>query len=100
VLAAFGIPSELGEIQWPSAFRLLPPDKRDLLKKLESQLKIAATQAVNGNASPIVLREAKNTIDELRDWLRERQANMAESTNQEGDRFLLRLTESVHAMSP
>ena len=100
VLAAFGIPSEAGEVQWPSAFRLLPPDKRDLLKKLESQLKIAATQAVNGNATPVVLREAKNTIDELRDWLRERQPNMAENTNQDADRFLRRLTESIQAMSP
>ena len=34
VLAAFGVPSEFGEVQWPSAFRLLPPDKRELLPKL------------------------------------------------------------------
>ena len=100
VLAAFGIPNEFGEVIWPSAFRLLSPDKRGLLKTLEAQLKIAAEQAVNGNPSSIMLRQAKSSIDELKTWLSDHQPNIGESQYQDADRFLRGLTESVHRMEP
>ena len=92
VLAAFGIPFEFGEVQWPIAFRLMPPNlQRDLLDQLESQLKIVASQALAGNVSPVLLRETKNTIDHVKLWLRDRQPYMAEVTYQEADAFLQRL---------
>jgi len=98
-LKAFGIPVEFGEVKWPLALRLMPPDvKRDLLDKLESQMKIAANQAVSGNASQVVLRETKSTIDNVRGWLRGRRANMAEPTYQDGDAFLRQLEDSLRRM--
>jgi len=100
VLAAFGIPSEFGEITWPSAFRLLPPDQRAEVKTLEAQLKVAANQAVNGNPSPIVLRQTKTSIDGLRAWFSDHQSNIAESQYQDADRFLRRLTDALHRMEP
>jgi hypothetical protein len=98
-LKAFGIPVEFGEVKWPLALRLMPPDtKRDLLDKLESQMKIAANQAINGNASQTLLRETKNTIDSVKWWLRGRRSNMSENTYQDGDGFLRQLEESLRRM--
>jgi len=95
-LKAFGIPVEFGEVKWPLALRLMPPEtKRDLLDKLDSQMKLAANQAVNGNASQTPLRETKSTIDSVKWWLRGRQSNISESTYQDGDAFLRQLEESL-----
>jgi hypothetical protein len=98
-LKAFGIPVEFGEVKWPLALRLMPPDsKRDLLDKLESQMKIAANQAINGNASQTLLRETKNTLDSVKWWLRGRRSSMADNTYQDGDAFLRQLEESLRRM--
>jgi len=98
-LSAFGIPVEFGAVKWPLAMRLMPPDvKRDLLDKLESQMKVVASQAVSGNASQPLLRETKSTIDNVRGWLRGRRSNMAESTYQDGDTFLRNLEDSLRRM--
>jgi len=98
-LKAFGIPVEFGEVKWPLALRLMPPDaKQDLLDKLESQMKLAANQAVSGNASQTLLRETKSTIDSVKWWLRGRRSNISESTYQDGDAFLRQLEESLRRM--
>ena len=98
-LKAFGIPVEFGEVKWPLALRLMPPDtKRDLLDKLESQMKLASNQAINGNASQALLRETKSTIDSVKWWLRGRRSNISESTYQDGDAFLRQLEESLRRM--
>ena len=101
MLKAFGIPVEFGQVQWPLALRTMPPDtKRDLLDKLEAQMKIAASQAINGNASQVLLRETKNTIDSAKWWLRGRRSTMPESTYQDGDAFLRQLEDSLRRMEP
>jgi hypothetical protein len=98
-LAAFGVPVESGEIQWPLALRLMPPDaKRDLLDKLASQMKLAANQALNGNASQALLREANSTIGGVKQWLRDRRPNISDSTYEDGDRFLRRLEDALRRM--
>jgi len=98
-LKAFGIPVEFGEVKWPLALRLMPPDaKRDLLDKLESQMKIAANQAINGNASQVLLRETKNTLDSVKWWLRGRRSNIPENTYDDGDAFLRQLEDSLRRM--
>jgi hypothetical protein len=99
VFAAFGIPEENGDIQWPTAFRLMPPEqKRDLLKKAQAQLLIAGTQAVGGKVNPLMLKEATQSVENLRRWLRSRQTNMAEPTYREGDRFLNKLDDAIETM--
>jgi hypothetical protein len=99
VLAAFGIPTEAGQVQWPLALRLMPPDtKRELLDKLESQMKVAATQALASTASPVILRETKQTIDSTKAWLRDRRTNMSESTYLDGMDFLRRLEAALRKM--
>jgi hypothetical protein len=99
MLKAFGIPVEFGQVQWPLALRTMPPDtRRDLLDKLEAQMRIAASQALNGNASQMLLRETKNTIDSAKWWLRGRRSNIAESTYQDGDAFLRQLEDALRRM--
>ena len=99
MLRAFGVPVEFGQVQWPLALRTMPPDtKRDLLDKLETQMRIAASQAINGNASQVVLRETKNTIDSAKWWLRGRRSTMPESTYQDGDAFLRQMEDALRRM--
>jgi hypothetical protein len=98
-LKAFGIPVEFGEVKWPLALRLMPPDaKRDLLDKLESQVKLAANQALNGNASQTLLRETKSTLDSVKWWLRGQRSNISENTYDDGDAFLRQLEDSLRRM--
>jgi hypothetical protein len=101
VLRAFGVPVEFGQVQWPLALRTMPPDiRRDLLDKLEAQMRIAASQAINGNASQALLRETKTTIDSAKWWLRGRRSTMPESTYQDGGAFLRQLEDSLRRMEP
>lgn len=98
-MAAFGIPVEFGEVRWPLALRLMPTGmRRDILDRLESQLKIAADQAVAGNVSQVLLRETKGTIDQARSWLRDRRSSMADITYQDGVTFLDRLEDTLRRM--
>jgi hypothetical protein len=98
-LKAFGIPVEFGEVRWPLALRTMPSDaRRELLDKLEAQMTIAASQAINGNTSLVLLRETKNTIESVKWWLRGRRATMPENTYQDGDAFLRQLEESLRRM--
>lgn len=98
-MAAFGIPNENGEVKWPQAFRLLLPEKqRDTVQKIDAQLQFASTQAIVGKANPLLLKETAKEIGQLRQWLRERQLNLADGTYREATAFLGKLDEALEAM--
>jgi hypothetical protein len=93
-LAASGIPMEDGHIQWPLAFRTLPPDKkRELTDRLEAQL----VQVTNG-ANAVAVDGAKKTVARLSAWLREHQADMADATYRDGARFLRAIDDGLAAL--
>jgi hypothetical protein len=92
VLGALGIPNEDGAVMWPLAFRLMSPDKkRELLDPLESQLKVAATQAASDKVNPAVLKQAKQNVEDLHKWLLPRRLDLAEGTYRDAVRFLAKL---------
>jgi hypothetical protein len=96
VLAALGIPNEDGAVTWPLAFRLMSPDKkRELLDPLESQLKVAATQAASDKANPAVLKQAKQNVEDLHKWLLPRRLDLAEGTYRDAVRFLAKLDNAL-----
>ena len=96
VLGALGIPNEDGAVQWPLAFRLMSPDKkRELLDPLESQLKVAATQAASDKANPAVLKQAKQNVEDLHKWLLPRRLDLAEGTYRDAVRFLAKLDNAL-----
>jgi len=98
-LTAFGIPSEKGTVRWPLALRLMPaPLKRELLDKAESQLQIAARQAVSGRPNPLILREAGRSVEQLQQWLRAQRANLAEGTYADAEAFLRNLDQALESM--
>jgi hypothetical protein len=99
VLAAYGIPTENDHVAWPLAFRLMSPDqKRDVLEPLESELLVAATQAVGDRANPSVLWQAKQSVEEARTWLLGHRNDMAAGTYRDGDRFLGTIERALKTM--
>jgi len=99
VLGAFGVPSEDNMVNWPLAFRLMSPEqRRTFLEPLEGNLQAAATQAAAGTANPSILRQARLSVDDLRDWLRSRRTEMAEGTYRDGEAFLRKLDTALQSM--
>jgi hypothetical protein len=99
VLGALGIPNEDGAVKWPLAFRLMSPDrKRDLLDPLESQLKVAATQAASDKANPAVLKQARQNVEDLHKWLLPRRLDLAEGTYRDAVRFLAKLDSALETI--
>jgi hypothetical protein len=98
-LGAFGVPSDNGNVKWPLAFRLMSPDqRREMLEPMESQLRVAATQAASGKANPKIADEARVSVAKLRQWLRGRRPDLAEGTFMEADRFLRRIDDALDAI--
>jgi len=99
-LAVLGVPTEDGKVKWPLALRLLPPEQREeTLNKLEAELKVIAAQVVSGNASPAVVKLAKQNVAKLNEQLRARRINMAEGTFHEADTFLLKLDDALQSIA-
>jgi hypothetical protein len=99
VLSAFGVPNENGAIEWPLAFRLMPPDRRQVLEKLESQLRVVASQTATGKASPVVVNEARRSIEELQSWLKSRRLDLASATYTEANTLLQNLGKTLRNAS-
>jgi hypothetical protein len=98
-LTAYGIPNEDGAVRWPLAFRLLSPEKkRELLDPLEGELRVAATQAVNGNPNPNILRQAKENLDTLYRWLHSHRLDLAEGSYRDADNFLRQIDGALKTM--
>jgi hypothetical protein len=99
-LGAYGIPTKGGHVEWPLAFRLLPPDKkRELTDTLESQLLALAGQGAGTMLNPAFFQGLKQNVTRLSAWLTEHQSDMAEATYRDGRDFLNNIKATVQALS-
>jgi hypothetical protein len=100
VAASYGLPNENGKTTWPLAFRLMPPDKKhDLLDKFEAQMKVVSEQGAAGKTNPVVLNEARRSIEGLQNWLKSRRADLAEGTFRDADTLLKNIDKTLRTMS-
>jgi hypothetical protein len=92
---SYAIPTD----ELPLAFRLMSPTKKqELLDPLETQLQNLKTQADNDKVSARTVRDAKDSVDNLRAWLRSRRTDLAEGTYDEANNFLRRLDRALSNM--
>jgi hypothetical protein len=98
-LTALGISNKNGQLDWPLAFRLIPPgEDQDTMMQTESVVQVAVMQAAAGKAAPTVLQEATSDVLKMRHWLREHEVGMAEGTYRAGHSFLRRIEGALKIM--
>ena len=98
-LAALGVANEDGAVKWPLALRLVPPDQKRELDKLESQLQTAGTQAAAGQVNPLVVDSARMSVISLHQWLRARRDSLPKATFREADLFLQKLDDTLQGLN-
>jgi hypothetical protein len=97
LLMALGLANENGRLDWPLAFRLIPPgEHRDMMLQTESQVRVAVMQAAAGKATSATIQEATRDVSKLRNWLRDHQVDMAEATYRSGSDFLRRVEDALN----
>ena len=97
LLTALGISSANGRLDWPLAFRLIPPGEyRDTMVQTESRVRVAVMQAAGGKAAPATIQEATRDVSKLRRWLRDHEVDMAEATYRSGNDFLRRVEDGLN----
>jgi hypothetical protein len=98
-LTALGISNKNGQLDWPLAFRLIPPgEDLETMMQTESAVQAAVMQAAAGKAAPTILREATRDVRKMRHWLREHEVGMAEGTYRAGNAFLGRIEGALKTM--
>jgi hypothetical protein len=96
LLTALGLSNENGRLDWPLAFRLIPPGEyRDTMVQTESRARVAVMQAAGGKATSATLQEATRDVSKLRNWLRDHEVDMAEATYRSGSDFLRRVEDAL-----
>lgn len=99
LLTAFGISNKNGQLEWPLAFRLIPPgEDRESMMQTESVVQIAVMQAAGGKVALAVLEEATRDVRKMRHWLRDHEVNIADGTYRAGSAFLRRIEGALKIM--
>ncbi len=99
-LGAYGIPVKAGHIDWPLAFRMLSPDKKqEMTDPLENQLLALASQGTGATLNPAFFQEVKQNVERLSAWLVAHRTDMAEATYQDGVAFLKNVSATVKALN-
>src|SRR5262249_59086297 len=92
ILTAISVPNEKGQVSWPLGFRLLrDKESTEVKKRLEGLVQVAASQGINGQSKPRLLKEGGRVVQELRALLHKEQGTMPLAIYEESARFLVRL---------
>jgi hypothetical protein len=92
-----GLLNAQGELEWPLALRLLPPEARDLRRQLDARAGEVQRQVAAGSVDPGLLRDMKRDVDRLRDILADREDRLpvSEQATTEGRRFIRKLRDAL-----
>lgn len=95
ILTASGVPAQNGQVSWPLGLRLLRVD--ELLRQLEAQLQLAASQYGTGSVSPQLLAGIRENTETVRQALAADKAwrfSMPLATYRNAELFLSRLEQA------
>jgi hypothetical protein len=99
VLGVAGVAGENSAMDWPLALRLMPTEQRKtLLDPLETQLQMLAKQAAADRANPALVRQARQSVENVYRWLQDRRVNMADGSYRDAEGFLSRLDRNLQTM--
>jgi hypothetical protein len=95
LLTASGVPNDHGQLRWPLGLTILAaPGADELSEQIEVLFEEAARQAADGPVNPVLVKEARRAVQQLRGLLLKEKAErfgMPLATYQESERFLDRL---------
>src|SRR5207245_762104 len=96
-LAALGVPTKGGQVDWPLGLRILPPSEKagELRQQLDGLLQLAASHG-DSQVNPHLVEASRVAVEELHELLRSKKsAYLAQHTYNEADRFLEKLADAL-----
>lgn len=96
ILKASEVPTQNGQIAWPSVFRLVGADSK--MQQFEAQLQLGAEQLIAGGSNPRLSDEIRLTVDDLDRSLKadrkKRWPCLPSSVYDDGEQFLKKLKQT------